>query len=61
LYGGASKLPSLAGVEKVGFRMKDVVWDTALLYPRGARWGDSATLLLAPVVKYRADLAAALR
>ena len=60
LYGGAPKLAALAGVEKVGFRRKDVVWDTALLYPAGVRWGGSATLLLAPVVKYRAELAAAL-
>lgn len=61
LYGGAPKLATLAGVEKVGFRMKDVVWDTALLYPPGVRWGGAAKLLLAPVVKYGAELAAALR
>ena len=61
LFGGAAQLPSLAAVEKVGFRMKDVVWDAALLYPPGVRWGSPAKLLLAPVVKYQADLAAALR
>ncbi|MDR3698596.1 MAG: hypothetical protein P4L56_03110 [Candidatus Sulfopaludibacter sp.] len=60
-FGGARKLPALAAVEKVGFRMTDVIWDTALLYPPAARWGDAATVLLAPVVKYRADLALALR
>jgi hypothetical protein len=60
-YGGAQKLPALAAVEKVGFSMNDVIWDTALVYPSAAHWGDPAAVLLAPVVKYRADLAAALR
>ncbi len=61
LYGGPAKLPGLAVREQVGFRMKDVLWDAALLYPPGARWGDAATVLFAPVVKYQSDLAAALR
>ncbi len=60
LYGGVPGLDALATLEKVGFRMKDVVWDTALLYPPGVRWGGRATLLLAPVAKYRKDLEAAL-
>ena len=61
IFGGAPKLPALAGVEKVGFRMKDVVWDTALLYPPGVQWGQPAKLLVAPVVKFQAELAAAVR
>ena len=60
MFGGASQLASHASVQKVGFRMKDVVWDTALLYPPGAKWGQTASLLVAPVVKFQADLAAAL-
>lgn len=59
-YGDAPKLDLLAGVRKVGFRMKDVVWDTALIYPPGAKWGSPAQLLVAPVVEYRDDLAEAL-
>lgn len=61
LFGGAAKVPSLAGLEKVGFRMKDVVWDTALVYPAGAAWGSVAKVLFAPVANYQGDLAAALR
>jgi len=60
MYGGASKLDTLAGVRKVGFRMKDVVWDSALIYPPGTRWGQPAKLLLAPVVKFRAELSGSL-
>jgi hypothetical protein len=59
LLGGQAKLPSLALAEKVGFRMKDVIWDTALVFPPGATWGTPAALLLAPVVKFRDDLSAA--
>lgn len=61
IYGGAPKLPDLAGVEEIGFRMKDVVWDTALLYPPGVKWGQPANLLVTPVVEFQAELAAALR
>jgi hypothetical protein len=60
IYGGAEKLPGLAETRRVRFRMKDVVWDTALLYSPGQRWGSAAKLLVAPVVKYRDDLAGAL-
>lgn len=59
-YGDAPKLDLLADVRKVSFRMKDVVWDTALVYPPGAKWGSAAELLVAPVVKYHGELAAAL-
>ena len=60
-YGNAPKLDLLAGIRNVSFRMKDVVWDTALVYPPGAKWGSPAELLVAPVVKYRDGLAEALR
>jgi len=60
-YGGVQNLPALATMERVGFRMKEIVWDTALLYSPSAAWGRPAELLLAPVFQYRADLAAALR
>jgi len=30
---------TLAGTRQIGFRMKDVVWDAALVYPPGARVG----------------------
>ena len=58
--GGPGAVPRLAGTSKVGFQMKDVIWDIALVYPPGARWGGPATTLVAPVVKYRDELNAAL-
>jgi len=61
LYGGPANLDSLAPVRDVGFQMEDVVWDAALVYPPGAKWGDAAKILLAPVAKYRDQLAEALR
>jgi hypothetical protein len=60
MYGGAARLPALADTEQVGFRMKDVVWDTALVYAPGQPWGGKAKLLVAPVMKYRAELSGAL-
>jgi hypothetical protein len=60
LYGGPANLDALAGTRQKGFRMKDVVWDTALVYPPGARWGQPAKLLVAPVVKFREELARAI-
>lgn len=56
LYGGVSRLNSLAETKRIGFAMKDVIWDVALVYPPGAVWPSAAKTLLAPVVKYRADL-----
>jgi hypothetical protein len=61
VYGGPAKVDSLAEKLQVGFRMKDVVWDTALVYPPGVKWGQPAKLMVAPVVKFRDDLAAAIR
>ena len=58
--GGPGVVEGLARMPRIGFRMKDVVWDVALVYPPGARWGDRADLALAPVVKFESDLAAAL-
>ena len=60
LLGGTEKLNSLARVEKVAFKMKDVIWDTALIYPAGAVWGSPADLLVAPVVKFSDALDAAI-
>jgi hypothetical protein len=40
--------------------MKDVIWDSALVYPPGANWGAVADFLAAPVVKFRGELDAAL-
>ena len=58
--GGPSVIESLARTKKVDFQMGDLIWDAALVYPPGARWGDRAETLLAPVVDYAEDLAAAL-
>jgi len=57
LYGGREHLESLAAVEKVGFTMRRAIWDTAILYPPGVKWGTRADLLVAPVIKYRDELA----
>lgn len=57
--GGAARLESLAAAREVGFRMEDVLWDAALVYPPGVRWGAGAKLLVAPVFKYRDRLLAA--
>ena len=59
-YGGASNLDALAPTRKIAFRMKDVVWDAALIYPPKTKWGTPAQLLIAPVFKFRDDLALAL-
>jgi len=59
-YGGRENLASLGRVEKVGFAMKRVIWDAALVYPPGAKMADKADLLIAPVVRYDEDLRAAL-
>ena len=55
-----SSFNSLAATQKRGFRMKDVIWDAALVYPPGAKWGSAASLMVAPVVRYRDDLQSAL-
>lgn len=60
MLGGTGRIAEIASDRKVQFRMKEVIWDAALLYPPAAAWGSPATLLRAPVVKFREDLAAAL-
>ena len=60
LLGGAPALGGLAGERKIGFHMNTVIWDAALVYPPGGRLGPGAKLLVAPVVKFRSDLGAAL-
>jgi hypothetical protein len=60
LLGGPAKLETLARVELVGFRMNDVIWDAALVYPPGTPWGSPAELLGAPVVRCRNELAGAI-
>ncbi len=60
LWGGPGRAAELATANQIGFRMKDVIWDSALVYPPGARWGDKAKLLVAPVAKYSSALAGAL-
>ncbi len=59
-YGGAPQLDLLANIRQVNFRMKDVVWDAALVYPPGVKWGNPAELLVAPVVRYHDALAQAI-
>ena len=58
--GGAASVERLAKESKIEFGIKDVIWDVALVYPPGARWGDRAASAFAPVVDFNADLAAAL-
>ena len=60
LYGGIDRLPALASTENVGFHMRRAIWDTALVYPPGVKWGGQANLLAAPVVKFRDQLAKSL-
>jgi hypothetical protein len=58
--GGPAALEGLAQSSKISFQMKDVIWDAVFVYPPGARWGDRAAALAAPVVEYSEDLAQAL-
>jgi len=58
--GGPGVVERLAKSAEVGFRMKDVIWDAAFVYPPGAHWGDAAETLVAPVVEYSGNLARAL-
>jgi hypothetical protein len=50
LLGGAPRLDHLAADRSIGFRMNEVIWDAALVYPPGAKWGDRARPLVAPGV-----------
>jgi hypothetical protein len=54
MLGGVAHLESLASDRRIAFRMKDVIWDTALVYPAGASWGTPAKLMVAPVEVRRA-------
>jgi len=58
--GGPQRINSLAADAQVAFRMKDVIWDAALVYAPGVKWGQQAKTIVAPVVKYREQIAAAL-
>lgn len=60
MLGGPAHLEGVSQWRRVSFRMKDAVWDAALVYPPGAVWGSRADLLLAPVANYRVDLINAL-
>jgi hypothetical protein len=60
MYGGAARLDALAPIRRIGFQMKEVLWDVVLIYPPGVRWGEPASILLAPVVKFRDEIAGAL-
>lgn len=60
MLGGKDNARRLARASEIGFRMKDVIWDTALVYPPGAKWGSAADLAVAPVVKFRDRLASSL-
>jgi hypothetical protein len=62
MLGGVAHLDTLALDRRIAFRMKDVIWDTALVYPPGVEWGAPANLMVAPVVKFSgADLRSAPR
>jgi hypothetical protein len=56
LYGGAANAVNLAGTSVIKFKMKEVIWDTALVYRAGARWRVPARLLVAPVYKFADSL-----
>ncbi len=47
------QVDSLAAERQIAFKMKDVVWDAALLYAPGVKWGARANVLMvAPVFKF---------
>jgi hypothetical protein len=56
LYGSSANAANLAATSTISFKMKDVIWDAALVYPPGARWGAHAERLVAPVYKYADSL-----
>jgi hypothetical protein len=56
LYGGPARVESLAAAREVAFKMKDVIWDAAFVYPPGVKWGERADLLVAPVFKFPQDI-----
>ena len=56
MFGGPAQVNALAAQHEIAFKMKDVVWDAALIYPPGALWGARADLLVAPVFKFPNEL-----
>ena len=58
--GGPQRIDALAADAQVAFQMKDVIWDAALVYAPGVKWGQQAKTVVAPVVNYRERIAAAL-
>ena len=60
VYGGVGNLPAIAAESQIAFKMKDVIWDSAIVYPPGAKWGSRADVLVAPVFKFPKNIAARL-
>jgi hypothetical protein len=60
MLGGKDNVEHLARVSDIGFAMKGVIWDAAVLYAAGAKWGSPAELAVAPVVDNRERIDAAL-
>lgn len=52
MFGGPGKVEELSERREIGFKMKDVVWDAALVYAPGVKWGARAESLVAPVFKF---------
>jgi hypothetical protein len=52
MLGGPERVDSLAAERQIGFKMKDVVWDAALVYAPGVKWGSPAEQLVAPVFQF---------
>jgi hypothetical protein len=52
ILGGPGQVDSLAAKREITFQMEDVVWDAALVYAPGVRWGARADLMVAPVFKF---------
>jgi hypothetical protein len=60
MYGGSANVETLAEKVRKGFRMKNVIWDAALVYPPGVRWGQKAKLLVAPAAQFDGELTGAI-
>ena len=56
LYGGRGNLKNIAMSSDIGFKMTGVIWDAAVVYPPGVRWGSRADRLIAPVYRYADSL-----
>ncbi len=55
--GGVGRVDTASAQRRIAFKMTKVIWDAAFVYPPGVEWGTEARLVVAPVVKYREDLA----